>query len=73
MTMTGERLRAAVVGGGHMGQYHTLVFAELWDIDLVGVVDVDPQRAAAPRYAEIDALGDTLTLDECRIGRYTVP
>jgi heme-degrading monooxygenase HmoA len=31
------------------------------------------QRAAAPRYAEIDALGDTLTLDECRIGRYTVP
>ncbi|PYM79228.1 MAG: gfo/Idh/MocA family oxidoreductase, partial [Candidatus Rokuibacteriota bacterium] len=29
-----ERVRAAVVGAGHMGQYHTLVYAELWDVDL---------------------------------------
>jgi heme-degrading monooxygenase HmoA len=28
------------------------------------------QDAAALRYAEIDALGDALTLDERRIGRY---
>src|SRR5256886_15896323 len=40
------RLRAGVVGAGHMGQYHMLVYAELWDMELVGVVDVDRDRAA---------------------------
>jgi predicted dehydrogenase len=43
----GERVRAAVVGAGHMGQYHILVYAELWDVDLVGVVDIDGARAAS--------------------------
>jgi predicted dehydrogenase len=38
-------MRAAVVGAGHMGQYHTLVYAELWDVDLVGVADSDIERA----------------------------
>jgi predicted dehydrogenase len=51
VTSNGEgKVRAAVVGTGHMGQYHILAFAELWDVDLVGVVDVDvgkAQRAAA--------------------------
>jgi predicted dehydrogenase len=36
-----KRMRAAVVGTGHMGQYHILVYAELWDVDLVGLVDSD--------------------------------
>src|SRR2546430_13831996 len=40
------RLRAGVVGAAHMGQYHMLVYAELWDMELVGVVDVDRDRAA---------------------------
>jgi predicted dehydrogenase len=39
------RLRAAVVGAGHMGAYHALAYAELADVDLVGVVDLDPDRA----------------------------
>jgi len=44
--MAAERkMRAGVVGVGHMGQYHALVYAELWDVDLVGVVDIDPDRA----------------------------
>jgi predicted dehydrogenase len=43
----GDRLRAAVVGAGHMGQYHARVYAELWDVDFVGVADIDPGRAAA--------------------------
>jgi predicted dehydrogenase len=30
-----------------MGQYHARVYAELWDVDLVGVVDVDKDRAVA--------------------------
>lgn len=42
-----DRVRAGVVGTGHMGQYHVLVYAELWDVDLVGIVDVDPERGAA--------------------------
>ena len=41
-----RRLRAGVVGTGHMGQYHTLVYAELWDVDLVGLADVDSALVA---------------------------
>ncbi|MBI2879075.1 MAG: Gfo/Idh/MocA family oxidoreductase [Candidatus Rokubacteria bacterium] len=41
-----RRMRAAVVGAGHMGQYHILVFAELWDVELVGIVDTDQAKAA---------------------------
>jgi predicted dehydrogenase len=29
-----------------MGQYHTLVYAELWDVDLVGLADVDSALVA---------------------------
>ena len=29
-----------------MGQYHILVYAELWDVDLVGIVDADAGKAA---------------------------
>jgi predicted dehydrogenase len=43
----GAKLRAGVVGAGHMGQYHVLVYAELPDVELVGVVDTDAARAAA--------------------------
>lgn len=42
-----RRLRAAVVGAGHMGAYHALAYAELPSVDLVGVVDLDPDRARA--------------------------
>ena len=41
MAIGEQRVRAGVVGAGHMGQYHILVYAELWEVDLVGVVDVD--------------------------------
>jgi predicted dehydrogenase len=47
MALGAHRVRAAVVGAGHMGQYHGRVYAELWDVDFVGVVDIDPERAAA--------------------------
>jgi predicted dehydrogenase len=47
-TPRGERrLRAGVAGAGHMGQYHVLVYAELWDVELVGVADIDGARAQA--------------------------
>jgi predicted dehydrogenase len=41
-----KRLRAGVIGAGHMGQYHILVYAELWDVDLVGLVDMDASTVA---------------------------
>ena len=47
MSATDRRLRAGVVGAGHMGQYHMLVYSELWDIEVAGVVDVDRDRATA--------------------------
>ena len=40
-------VRAGVVGVGHMGQYHVLVYAELPDVELVGVADLDHERATA--------------------------
>jgi predicted dehydrogenase len=40
------RVRAGVVGAGHMGNYHILVCAEMWDVDLVGIVDTDMARAS---------------------------
>src|SRR5437867_9784173 len=54
-----RRLRAGVVGAGHMGQYHMLAYAELWDIDLIGVVDVDRERAKqVAAYYDTQALSD---------------
>ena len=63
------RIRAGVVGTGHMGQYHVLVYAELADVELVGVADIDLDRAKtiAARY-ETRAFGDHREL----IGRVDV-
>jgi predicted dehydrogenase len=63
------RIRAGVVGTGHMGQYHVLVYAELADVDLVGVADIDGDRARtiAAGY-ETRAFGDHRDL----IGRVDV-
>lgn len=41
------RIRAGVVGAGHMGQYHIIALMELWDVDLIGIVDQDFARAEA--------------------------
>jgi predicted dehydrogenase len=64
-----DRVRAGVVGTGHMGQYHVLVYGELPDVDLVGVVDVDGERAAA-----VARQYDTLSFTDHRdlIGRVDV-
>ncbi len=39
------RLRCGVVGVGRMGRHHARVYAEMPDVELVGVVDEDPERA----------------------------
>lgn len=59
MKTADHRTRAGVVGVGHMGQYHALVYAELWDVDLVGVADMDAERAAAvARHFDTRAFAD---------------
>ncbi|OLB14661.1 MAG: hypothetical protein AUG14_03795 [Candidatus Rokubacteria bacterium 13_1_20CM_2_68_19] len=52
MAPSDRRVRAGVVGVGHMGQYHARVYAELWDVDLVGITDINGDRAreAAAHY-----------------------
>jgi predicted dehydrogenase len=42
-----ERLRVAVVGVGYLGRFHALIYSRMPGVDLVGVVDADPQRARA--------------------------
>jgi predicted dehydrogenase len=42
-----NRIRVAVVGTGEFGRNHARVYRELEGADLVGVYDLDPERAAA--------------------------
>jgi len=39
-----KKLRAAVVGAGHMGRHHVRVYSQLPQVELVGVVDANLQR-----------------------------
>ena len=40
-----RKLRVGVVGVGHMGRYHVGLYSELFDVDLVGVADINHGRA----------------------------
>ena len=40
-----EKLRAAVIGVGHMGRHHARIYGELPDCELVAIVDEDLDRA----------------------------
>jgi predicted dehydrogenase len=39
-------LRAAVIGVGYLGNFHAQKYAAIPDVELVGVVDSDPERAS---------------------------
>ena len=41
------RVRMAVIGVGHLGQHHARILASLPDVELVGVVDSNPDQARA--------------------------
>ncbi len=41
------KVRAGVIGVGRMGEYHVGALSEMQEANLVGVVDVDPQRRKA--------------------------
>lgn len=40
-----NRLRMAVIGVGHLGQHHARILANMPDVELVGVVDANPEQA----------------------------
>ena len=50
--MKTDKLRVAVIGVGHLGEYHVQKYKALPEVELVGVVDVDPERVKeiAERY-----------------------
>jgi predicted dehydrogenase len=54
-------LRIAVVGVGHLGQHHARLLAAMDQVDLVGVVDTRPERAA-----EIASKHGTQAFTDCR-------
>ena len=75
--------RAAVVGVGHLGRHHARILGAAPDVDLCGVVDLDPDRAravaanvgtvAVPDVREIDPPVDGVvvsvpTRDHLRVG-----
>ncbi len=41
-----KRARVGVIGAGYLGQFHAEKYAQMEGVDLVGIVDVDADRAA---------------------------
>ncbi len=61
--MAVKQVRMGVIGVGALGQWHARIYAELPHVDLVGVYDINPERAreiaaryATTAYASIDEL-----------------
>lgn len=54
-----DRVRTGVVGVGSMGRHHARVYSELPGVELVGVADLDRERAA-----EVAAAFDTRVRDQ---------
>jgi len=40
-----EKIKVGVVGVGYLGQHHARIYADMKDVELVGVADVDAERA----------------------------
>ena len=68
--MNDEKLRIGVVGVGHLGRFHVQKYADMADVELVGIVDINPKQAqeiadqyhtrvfatAAELYQQVDAV-----------------
>ncbi len=59
--MSGEALRLAVIGVGHLGRHHARIASTLDGVRLTAVVDVRPERAA-----EVAASTQTMALTDYR-------
>jgi predicted dehydrogenase len=65
--MTKRTVKIGVVGVGSLGQHHARIYSELPDVELVGIFDVDIERAKAlaeqhgtKAYDSIDALSNSI-------------
>ncbi|MBK1718049.1 Gfo/Idh/MocA family protein [Thiocystis violacea] len=45
--IAGGGLRVAVIGVGYLGRFHALIYSRMPEVELVGVLDADPERAHA--------------------------
>ncbi|QGU31677.1 Gfo/Idh/MocA family protein [Thermochromatium tepidum] len=43
----GAKLKVAVIGVGYLGRFHALIYSRLPEVELVGVVDSDAERAVS--------------------------
>lgn len=41
-----DQLRVAVIGVGYLGRFHALIYSRMPNVEVIGVVDADPDRAA---------------------------
>ncbi len=57
--MKQDRLRVAVIGVGHLGEYHVQKYKAILNVELLGVVDTNPRRLQeiAQRY-DVKGYGD---------------
>jgi len=59
-----KNIRVGVIGAGHLGRFHTLNYAQIPEADLVGVMDVDKEKAksvaAEARCDAFDSMHDFL-------------
>jgi predicted dehydrogenase len=71
---TNRDVSAGVIGVGSMGRHHARVYSELADVELVGVFDVDPERAGtvAAEY-RTKSMGKTELLETVDVASVAVP
>jgi predicted dehydrogenase len=69
------KLRAAVIGAGHMGRHHVRIYSELPDTELVAVVDTDLARAGelAEKYQTKACAAASEIIDQVDIVTIAVP
>jgi predicted dehydrogenase len=47
--MTNDSLKVGVIGVGHLGKFHTRIYQELPNVELVGVADINPKMKSIAR------------------------
>ncbi len=69
-----DPVRVGVIGVGHLGHHHARVYTEILGARLVGIVDIDEERAAAvgeslgvPSFSDVDLFFDRCNPDAVSI------